>query len=125
MPSGAPLVQLPAPPNETMLRVGSLELDLLDRAAKRGNRHIDLLPREFQLLKYMMQRRETLLTRENLLKEVWHYSFVPETNLVDVHMGRLRRKIDGSNEAPMIRNVRGVGFILSATTRGVSETLSD
>ena len=62
-----------------------------------------------------MQRRDTLLTRASLLKEVWHYKFVPETNLVDVHMGRLRRKIDGSNEVPMIRNVRGVGFILSET----------
>jgi hypothetical protein len=49
------------------------------------------------------------------LKEVWHYKFVPETNLVDVHMGRLRRKVDGPNEAPMIRNVRGVGFVLSPT----------
>jgi DNA-binding response OmpR family regulator len=56
-----------------------------------------------------------LLTRAALLKEVWHYKFVPETKLVDVHMGRVRRKVDGSNEAPMIRNVRGVGFVLSAT----------
>jgi DNA-binding winged helix-turn-helix (wHTH) protein len=129
MPGGAPLVPLPAPPNETMLRVGSLELDLLDRTAKRGDRLIDLRPREFRLLKYMMQQRDKLLTRASLLKEVWHYKFVPETNLVDVHMGRLRRKIDGSNDAPMIRNVRGVGFILSAaslpqdSTRAASETL--
>ena len=129
IPGGTPLVSPPAPPNETTLRVGSLELDLLDRIAKRGDRHIDLRPREFRLLKYMMQRRDKLLTRATLLKEVWHYKFVPETNLVDVHMGRLRRKIDGSNDAPMIRNVRGVGFILSATpfpqgsTRVISETL--
>jgi DNA-binding response OmpR family regulator len=113
--SGEPLVQLPAPPNETVLRVGPLELDLLDRTAKRGDRQIDLRPREFQLLKYMMQRSDKLLTRATLLKEVWRYRFVPETNLVDVHMGRLRRKVDGENEAPMIRNVRGVGFVLSAT----------
>jgi DNA-binding winged helix-turn-helix (wHTH) protein len=111
---GIPLASLPTPPHETMLRVGSLELDLLDRTAKRGDRQIDLRPREFRLLKYMMQRRGTLLTRASLLKEVWHYKFVPETNLVDVHMGRLRRKVDGSNEVPMIRNVRGVGFILNA-----------
>jgi DNA-binding winged helix-turn-helix (wHTH) protein len=129
IPGGTPLVSLPAPPNETILRVGPLELDLLDRTAKRGDRHIDLRPREFRLLKYMMQRTDKLLTRANLLKEVWHYKFVPETNLVDVHMGRLRRKIDGPNEAPMIRNVRGVGFILSVTplpqgsTRGISEPL--
>jgi len=115
IPGCTPLVSSPAQPNETILRVGPLELDLLDRTAKRGDRHIDLRPREFRLLKYMMQRRDTLLTRASLLKEVWHYKFVPETNLVDVHMGRLRRKIDGSNEVPMIRNVRGVGFILSET----------
>jgi DNA-binding response OmpR family regulator len=105
----------PAPLNQTTLRVGPLELDLLDRTAKRSDRRIDLRPCEFRLLKYMMQRSDTLLARETILKEVWHYKFVPETNLVDVHMGRLRRKVDGSNEAPLIQNVRGVGFILSAT----------
>jgi len=127
--SGEPSVQPPTLSNETVLRVGPLELDLLDRTAKRGDRQIDLRPREFQLLKYMMQRSDKLLTRAALLKDVWHYKFVPETNLVDVHMGRVRRKVDGSNEAPMIRNVRGVGFVLSAAsfpqgpTRGVSEAL--
>src|SRR3982074_576242 len=115
LPLVGTLVRPRAQPSETVLRVGSLELDLIDRTAKRGDRPIDLRPREFQLLKYMMQRSDQLLTRATLFKEVWHYKFVPETNLVDVHMGRLRRKIDGSNEAPMIRNVRGVGFILSAT----------
>jgi DNA-binding response OmpR family regulator len=109
------LAGVPAVPNETVLRVGPLALDLIDRTAKRGDRQIDLRPREFQLLKYMMERSDTLLTREMLFKDVWHYKFVPETNLVDVHMGRLRRKVDGSNEAPMIRNVRGAGFVLSAT----------
>jgi DNA-binding response OmpR family regulator len=112
---GEPPVRLPAPPNETVLRVGPLELDLLDRTAKRGDRQIDLRPREFLLLKYMMQRNDRLLTRATLLKEVWNYKFVPETNLVDVHMGRLRRKVDGPDEAPIIRNVRGAGFVLSAT----------
>jgi DNA-binding response OmpR family regulator len=107
-------VRLPAPSNDTVLRVGPLELDLLDRTAKRGDRQIDLRPREFRLLKYMMQRNDKLLTRATLLKEVWNYKFVPETNLVDVHMGRLRRKVDGPNEAPLIRNVRGAGFVLSA-----------
>jgi len=115
MSRGAPSVRLPAPLTETVLRVGPLELDLIDRIAKRGDRRIDLRPREFRLLKYMMQRNDRLLTRATLLKDVWNYRFVPETNLVDVHMGRLRRKVDGSNEPPMIRNVRGVGFVLSAT----------
>jgi DNA-binding response OmpR family regulator len=111
-----------AQPRETALRVGSLELDLIDRTAKRGERPIDLRPREFQLLKYMMQRSDQLLTRMILLKEVWHYKFVPETNLIDVHMGRLRRKIDGSNEAPMILTVRCAGFVLRATQSQASPT---
>jgi DNA-binding winged helix-turn-helix (wHTH) protein len=112
---GEPLADHPAPPSETVLRVGPLKLDLLDRTARRGDRKIDLRPREFQLLRYMMQRSDQLLTRAMLFKDVWNYRFVPETNLVDVHMGRLRRKVDGPNEAPMIRNVRGSGFVLSAT----------
>jgi len=112
---GVPSAQLPASLTDTVLRVGPLELDLIDRTVKRDDREIDLRPREFRLLKYMMQRNDRLLTRATLLKDVWNYKFVPETNLVDVHMGRLRRKVDGSNEPPMIRNVRGVGFVLSAT----------
>src|SRR3979411_3046187 len=99
-----------AQPNETVLRAGPLELDLIDRTARRGNRPIDLRPREFQLLKYMMQRSDQVLTCENLIKDVWHFKFVPETTRVNVHMGRLRSKVDGPNEPPMIRNVRGEGF---------------
>jgi DNA-binding response OmpR family regulator len=113
--TGEPLVPLRPLLDETVLRVGPLELDLIDRTAKRGGRQIELRPREFHLLKYMMQRSEKLLTRATLFKEVWHYKFIPETNLVDVHIGRLRRKVDGPNDAPMIRNVRGAGFVLSAT----------
>lgn len=104
-----------APPAlPTMLCVGALELNLLDRTAKRGERNIDLRPREFRLLRYMMERNDKLLTREKLLQEVWNYKFVPKTNLVDVHMGRLRRKVDGPNEPTMIRSVRGAGFVLNA-----------
>ena len=99
---------------ETILRVGPLELDLLARTAKRGDRAIELLPREFRLLEYMMRRKEQLLTRAMLFEEVWNYKFVPQSNLVDVHMGRLRHKVDKPNEAPMIHNVRGDGFILRA-----------
>jgi DNA-binding response OmpR family regulator len=112
--SGEALVQVPTRPKETVLRVGPLELNLLDRTAKRDGRQIDLRPREFRLLKYMMEQSDKLHTRATLLKEVWHYKFVLQTNLVDVHMGRLRRKVNGPNEAPMIRNVRGVGFVLGA-----------
>ena len=113
---GVPSAQLPTSLTDTVLRVGPLELDLIDRTVKRDDREIDLRPREFRLLKYMMQRSGKLLTRATLLKDVWNYKFVPETNLVDVHMGKLRRKVDASNEPPIIRNVRGVGFVLSAAS---------
>lgn len=96
---------------ETTLRAGPLELDLIERTAKRGDRFIDLLPREFRLLEYMMRRKGHVLTREMLFREVWNYKFVPKTNLVDVHIGRLRRKIDGPHGPPMIHTVRGRGFI--------------
>jgi two-component system, OmpR family, response regulator len=106
------LLRRPAESRETTLRIGPLELDLIQRTAKRADRVIDLLPREFRLLEYMMQRSDQLLTRAMLLEEVWNYKFVPATNLVDVHVGRLRHKVDGPGESPMIHNVRGAGFIL-------------
>jgi two-component system, OmpR family, response regulator len=106
------LLRRPVESRETILRVGQLELDLIERTAKRGERSIDLLPREFRLLEYMMRRCDQLLTRAMLLEEVWNYKFVPTTNLVDVHMGRVRHKVDAPGEAPMIHNVRGAGFIL-------------
>jgi len=108
------LLRRPVETRETTLHVGTLELDLIERTAKRGDRVIDLLPREFRLLEYMMQRSDQLLTRAMLLEEVWNYKFVPATNLVDVHMGRLRHKVDGPGETAMIHNVRGAGFILRA-----------
>src|SRR5882757_6769795 len=108
------LLRRPAESRDTVLQMGELELDLIDRTAKRGERVIDLLPREFRLLEYMMRRKDQMLTRTMLLEEDWNYKFVPQTNLVDVHMGRLRRKVDEPNEPPMIHNVRGVGFILRA-----------
>lgn len=108
------LLRRPIETRETMLRVGPLELDLIERTARRGEREIELLPREFRLLEYMMQRNEQLLTRAMLLEEVWNYKFVPDTNLVDVHMGRLRHKVDTPGDPPMIHNVRGAGFILRA-----------
>lgn len=101
---------------ESLLRVGSLQIDLIKRTAKRGERSIELLPREFRLLEYMMRRSNQLLTRATLLVEVWNYKFVPATNLVDVHMGRLRHKVDAPNEIRMIQSVRGAGFILRAPT---------
>jgi two-component system, OmpR family, response regulator len=110
------LLRRPAEDRNIMLRVGPLELDLLARTAKRGDRAIDLLPREFRLLEYMMRREDQLLTRAMLFEEVWNYKFVPHTNLVDVHMGRLRRKVDRAEEQPMIHNIRWEGFVLRAPT---------
>jgi two-component system OmpR family response regulator len=108
------LLRRPADPRETVLRIGPLEIDLLDRSACRGRRRLDLLPREFQLLEYMMRREGQVLTRAMLLENVWNYRFVPQTNLVDVHIGRLRRKVDAPDEPPMILSVRGAGFMLRA-----------
>ena len=108
------LLRRPPEPRETVLRVGALELDLIARTVRRGQREIDLLPREFSLLEYMMRREGQVLTRAMLLLEVWNYNFTPQTNLVDVHMGRLRRKIDQPDEPPLIMSVRGLGFILRA-----------
>jgi two-component system, OmpR family, response regulator len=108
------LLRRPAKNPGTVLRVGPLELDLLTRVAKRGERTIALLPREFRLLEYMMRRKDQLLTRAMLFEEVWNYTFVPQSNLVDVHIGRLRRKVDQPDEPPMIRSIRGEGFMLHA-----------
>jgi DNA-binding winged helix-turn-helix (wHTH) protein len=109
---------------ETILRVGPLQLDLIDRTAKRNKRVIDLLTQEFHLLKYMMQHSNQVLKRSTLLKEVWHYKVTPSTNLVDVHMGRLRRKVDGPNETRMIHNVRCRGFILQDLSDKRAESFS-
>jgi two-component system OmpR family response regulator len=110
----SPSALLPPKNRETVLRVGPLELDLIERTARRSDRAIDLLPREFRLLEYMMRRKGQVLTRAALLEEVWNCKFVRQSNLVNVHMGRLRRKVDGHRELPMIHNIHGVGFILSA-----------
>jgi two-component system, OmpR family, response regulator len=99
---------------ETTLRYGPLEIDLIERTVRRGDRLVDLLPREFSILTYFMRRPEQLVTRDMLLKDVWRYSFLPQTNLVDVHLGKLRRKIDSSEGPSLIQSVRGVGFVLRA-----------
>lgn len=110
------LLRRPADPRVTMLRVGPLTLDLIERKAVRGARGLDILPREFQLLEYLMRHSGEVVTRAVLFEEVWHYRFDPRTNLVDVHIGRLRRKVDIQGESPMIHSVRGTGFILRAPT---------
>jgi two-component system OmpR family response regulator len=108
------LLRRPAVSRETRLRVGPLELDLIERTVTRSGRKIDLLPREFRLLEYMMRRPDQMVTRAMLFEDVWNYRFVPDSNLIDVHMGKLRHKIDPPGEEPVIQNVRGAGFILRA-----------
>jgi two-component system, OmpR family, response regulator len=106
------LLRRPIETRATVLRVGSLELDLIERTAKRNKRSIELSKSEFKLLEYFMRRPERVITRDMLLEDVWHYRFLPQTNLIDVHIGRLRRKIDAANEEPFLVNVRGMGFFL-------------
>lgn len=109
------LLRRPVIGTELVLRVGSLTLDLVGRAARRGARVLDLLPREFRLLEYMMRRPGQTVTRAMLFDEVWNYNFTPRSNLIDVHMSRLRRKLNGPGEEDLLANVRGVGFVLDAS----------
>ncbi|MDY0885274.1 response regulator transcription factor [Dongia soli] len=108
------LLRRPIDHRQTILQVGDLRMDLIDRLVQRNGRHIDLLPREFKLLEYMMRRPGQTITRAMFLEDVWHYRFTPQTNLVDVHMGKLRHKVDGANEAQMIVAIPGTGFMLRA-----------
>ena len=99
---------------ETRLACADLELDLIARTARRGERQIELLPREFQMLEYLMRRQGRVVTRTMLLEGIWDYRFDPRTNVIDVHISRLRRKIDAEGEAPLIHTVRGAGYKLAA-----------
>jgi two-component system, OmpR family, response regulator len=98
----------------TKLRAGDLEMDLIEQTVRRGETAIDLLPREFKLLEYFLRRPNQIVTRAMLLEGVWHYRFIPETNVVDVHIGNLRRKIDIAGAPTLIANIRGAGFMLNA-----------
>ncbi len=102
-------------PRETLLRVGDLEIDLLTRSARRGQRVLRLTPRELRLLEYLARHAGHVVTRAMLFEEVWNYRFDPRTNLVDVHVGRLRRELDAPGEQPMLQSVRGAGFVLHAS----------
>ena len=110
------LARRPAPADaaQTALAVGDLRMDLIRRVVTRNGRIVDLLPTEFRLLEHMMRHPGEVLTRTMLLEKVWDLSFDPTTNVVDVHVSRLRRKIEGEGEAPMIRTVRGAGYALDA-----------
>ncbi len=108
------LLRRPAEGRVTSLAVGDLELDLMDRVARRGMRRIELLPREFVLLEYLMRRPGSVVTRSMLLEDLWGYRFALRTNVVDVHVGKLRRKIDAPGEPPLVHSIRGTGFMLEA-----------
>jgi two-component system OmpR family response regulator len=99
---------------ETVLRVGDLELDLVSRSASRRGRDISLLPREFQLLEYLIRNEGRVVSRAMLLQHVWDLHFDPTTNIIDVYVGRVRRKVDGQQAYPLIHTVRGVGYCLRA-----------
>ena len=101
-----------AAPATTALRVADLELDLLTRTVKRGGKPIELLPREFRLLEYLMRNAGHVVTRTMLLEHVWDYHFDPQTNVIDVHVSRLRQKIDKNFDRPLLHTVRGAGYCL-------------
>jgi two-component system, OmpR family, response regulator len=103
-----------ASPAATVLRLADLELDLLSRTVKRGGKTIELLPREFRLLEYMMRNSGQVVTRTMLLEHVWDYHFDPQTNVIDVHVSRLRQKIDKNFAPPLLHTVRGAGYCLRA-----------
>jgi two-component system, OmpR family, response regulator len=99
---------------ETVLRVGDLELDLVARTVNRGGRNIKLLPREFQVLEYLVRNEGHVVPRTMLLEKVWDLHFDPSTNIIDVYVGRVRRKVDGEQAYPLIHTIRGVGFCVRA-----------
>lgn len=103
-----------AAPRATSLSVADLELDLISRSARRGGSEIRLMPTEYKLLEFMMRNSGQILTRTMIFEAIWGYHFDPGTNLIDVHLGRLRRKIDRPGLAPLIHTIRGSGYALNA-----------
>ena len=99
---------------QTLLKVGELEMDLIARTVHRQGKEIDLQPREFQLLEFMMRHAGQSVTRTMLLEKVWDFHFDPKTNIVETHISRLRSKIDKGFERPMLQTVRGAGYRLEA-----------
>ena len=102
---------------ETVYRVGDLELDRLSHRVARGGTEISLQPREFRLLEYLMKHAGQVVTRTMLLENVWDYHFDPQTNVIDVHMSRLRSKIDKGFPQPLLHTVRGAGYVVRDSAR--------
>jgi two-component system, OmpR family, response regulator len=98
---------------DRILQVGDLRMDLLSRRVSRGSRAITLQPREFKLLEYLMRHANQVVTRTMLLEAVWDYNFDPQTNVVDVHISKLRQKIEYDSERPLVKTVRNAGYMLS------------
>ncbi|MFM0011218.1 response regulator transcription factor [Paraburkholderia sediminicola] len=99
---------------ETALKVGDLSIDLLSRKAARAGKPIALKPREFKLLEYLMRHADQVVTRTMLLENIWDYHFDPQTNVIDVHVSKLRHKIDAGFERSLLRTVRNAGYVLTA-----------
>ena len=97
---------------EMVYRVGDLQLDRLSHQVTRGEDEIDLQPREFRLLEYLMKHAGQVVTRTMLLENVWDYHFDPQTNVIDVHISRLRSKIDKGFEQPLLHTIRGAGYVI-------------
>ncbi len=97
----------------TKLVIGNLEIDLLARHVTRGGKPIDLMPREYRLLEYLARNADQVITRTMLLEQVWDYHFDPGTNVIDVHISRLRRKLEEGFDEPLLHTVRGAGYRLS------------
>ena len=100
------------PAVETKLSCADLEMDLLSRRVRRAEKLLDLQPREFRLLEFMMRHKEQVVTRTMLLEGVWEYHFDPGTNVIDVHVSRLRKKVDEGHEVALLRTIRGAGYLL-------------
>jgi two-component system OmpR family response regulator len=106
--------QARAQTRETVLQAGDLQMDLVTREVRRGGRELKLLPTEFKLLELLLRHTGQVLTRSMIFESVWGYRFDPGTNLIDVHMGRLRRKVDPAGAEPLIHTIRGAGYALRA-----------
>ena len=98
----------------TRLQIEDLEMDLLSREVTRGGKSIELQPREFRLLEYLLRHHGQVVTRTMLLEKVWDYHFDPQTNVIDVHISRLRSKVDKGFDRPLLHTVRGSGYVLRA-----------
>ena len=104
--------EIEASAHETTLSAGDLTVDLLSRKAQRGGKKIDLQTREFKLLEYLLRHKGQVVTRTMLLEHVWEYHFDPQTNIIDVHISRLRAKVDKGHEKALIKTIRGTGYII-------------